>query len=203
MNANKQSFASLGLLTALTASLCCITPVLAFIAGVSGMAAAFSWVEPFRPYLIGLTLVVLGFAWYQQLKPRSAEEIACACEGDEKSSFWQSKKFLAIITVLAGGLLFFPSYADVFFPQAEKQVAGVQQSNPLEARLNVQGMTCTGCEAHVKHTALQLDGVTDANASYEQGVARIKFDSSVISLEAIGRAIEEETGYKVSQPQRQ
>jgi len=93
MNANKQSFASLGLLTALTASLCCITPVLAFIAGVSGMAAAFSWVEPFRPYLIGLTLVVLGFAWYQQLKPRSAEEIACACEGDEKSSFWQKKSF--------------------------------------------------------------------------------------------------------------
>ena len=203
MNANKQSFASLGLLTALTASLCCITPVLAFIAGISGMAAAFSWVEPFRPYLIGLTFVVLGFAWYQQLKPRSTEEIACACEGDEKSSFWQSKKFLAIITVVAGGLVVFPTYADVFFPKAQKQVSGVQRSNTLEARLNVQGMTCTGCEAHVKHTALRLDGVIDANASYEQGVARIKFDPSVISLEAIGQAIEEETGYEVSQPQKQ
>ena len=54
-----------GLLTAITASLCCITPVLALIAGTSGIASTFSWIEPFRPYLIGLTILVLGFAWYQ------------------------------------------------------------------------------------------------------------------------------------------
>ena len=57
-----------GLLTAITASLCCITPVLALIAGTSGIASTFSWIEPFRPYLIGLTILVLGFAWYQKLK---------------------------------------------------------------------------------------------------------------------------------------
>ena len=51
-----------GLLTAITASLCCITPVLALIAGTSGIASTFSWIEPFRPYLIGLTILVLGFA---------------------------------------------------------------------------------------------------------------------------------------------
>ena len=59
-----------GLLTAITASLCCITPVLALIAGTSGIASTFSWIEPFRPYLIGLTILVLAFAWYQKLKPQ-------------------------------------------------------------------------------------------------------------------------------------
>lgn len=54
-----------GLLTAIAASLCCITPVLALVAGTSGLASTFSWLEPFRPYFIGLTILVLGFAWYQ------------------------------------------------------------------------------------------------------------------------------------------
>jgi len=59
-----------GLLTAIAASLCCITPVLALIAGTSGLASTFSWLEPFRPYFIGLTILVLGFAWYQKLLPK-------------------------------------------------------------------------------------------------------------------------------------
>jgi len=40
------------------------------IAGTSGLASTFSWLEPFRPYFIGLTILVLGFAWYQKLKPK-------------------------------------------------------------------------------------------------------------------------------------
>ncbi|MDZ7646572.1 MAG: hypothetical protein U5K54_05000 [Cytophagales bacterium] len=46
----------------------CITPVLALISGVGGIAATFSWLEPVRPYLIGITTLVLGFAWYQELE---------------------------------------------------------------------------------------------------------------------------------------
>ena len=42
-----------GLLTAIAASLCCITPVLTLIAGTSGLASTFYWLEPFRPYFIG------------------------------------------------------------------------------------------------------------------------------------------------------
>ncbi|MEJ7680346.1 MAG: hypothetical protein WKG06_21325 [Segetibacter sp.] len=41
------------------ASLCCITPVIALLAGSSSIAANFSWIEPARPYLIGLSIAVL------------------------------------------------------------------------------------------------------------------------------------------------
>ena len=88
-----------GLLTAFAASLCCITPVLALIAGTSGLASSFSWLEPFRSYFIGLTILVLGFAWYQKLKPK--KEIDCNCETDTKPKFVQSKKFLGIVTAFA------------------------------------------------------------------------------------------------------
>ena len=102
-----------GLLTAVAASLCCITPVLAFLGGASGLASSFSWIEPYRPYLIGLTIAVFAFAWYQKLKPQ--KQIDCDCEADNKKSFWQSKSFLAIVTIIAGLLIAFPYYAKIFY----------------------------------------------------------------------------------------
>jgi len=96
-------FAGAGLLTAIAASVCCITPVLALISGTGGIASSFVWMEPLRPYLIGFTILVLAFAWYQKLKKRAIEEIQCDCETDDlpagkagKPSFWQSKKFLVL-----------------------------------------------------------------------------------------------------------
>jgi hypothetical protein len=49
---NEKGILGAGLFSAITASLCYVTPVLALVAGTSGMAATFSWIEPFRPYLI-------------------------------------------------------------------------------------------------------------------------------------------------------
>lgn len=80
-----------GLLTAIAASLCCITPVLALVAGTSGLASTFSWLEPARPYFIGLTILVLGFAWYQKLKPK--KQIDCNCETEENQNLFNPKCF--------------------------------------------------------------------------------------------------------------
>ncbi|RYE48387.1 MAG: heavy metal transporter, partial [Sphingobacteriales bacterium] len=40
------TYTSAGLLSAFAASLCCITPVIALLAGSSSIAANFSWIEP-------------------------------------------------------------------------------------------------------------------------------------------------------------
>ena len=103
---NNNKLISTSIITAIAASLCCVTPVLALIAGTSGIASTFSWLEPFRPYLIGLTVLVLGFAWYQKLKPQ--KEIDCECETDEKPKFLQSKTFLGMGTAGARRRLAFP-----------------------------------------------------------------------------------------------
>lgn len=57
------------MIAALMSSLCCITPVLALIAGTSGLASTFSWLDPARPFFVGITVMVLSFAWYQKLLP--------------------------------------------------------------------------------------------------------------------------------------
>ena len=74
------TFTGAGVLTAIAASLCCITPVIALLAGGSSVAANFSWIEPARPYLIGLSIAVLTFAWYLKLKPTKTNDMDCNCE---------------------------------------------------------------------------------------------------------------------------
>ncbi len=194
-NKQSNSIALTSLLTAISASLCCITPVLALIAGSTGIAATFSWVEPFRPWLIGFTVVVLAFAWYQKLRPRTTEEIECACEEDEQPSFWQSKKFLALITVFATIMLAFPNYANAFYPETNLSTVGVtNQQTTYE--FNIKGMTCTGCEEHVKMEIGKLPGISTLEVSYERANAIVTFDNSLIDIEQVTAAIEK-TGYKV------
>ncbi|MFN3839775.1 MAG: mercuric transport protein MerTP [Cyclobacteriaceae bacterium] len=195
MNTQKEKGWLLGLLAAVAASLCCITPVLALISGVGGIASTFSWIEPARPYLISATVLVLGFAWYQKLKPRTPEEIACACETDEKPSFWQSKKFLGIVTVLAVALMAFPNYAHIFYPKPN-QVAANPEAAIHKVRFLVSGMTCTGCEEHVKHALNAVDGVIESEASYEAGTASAKYDTAKTSVNALKEVINA-TGYRV------
>lgn len=190
--------ASAGLFAAIVASLCCITPVFSLLAGIGGIAATFSWMEPFRPYLIALTIGVLAFAWYQKLKPRTKEEIDCACETDEKPSFWQSKKFLGIVTAFAALMLAFPYYSGAFFPDNNTaKTIIVKESDVVEASLAIEGMTCTSCEHSVNYALTGSVGVIEASSSYESGTASVKFDQSKISIDELADKVEEATGYKV------
>ena len=184
-----------GLLTAIAASLCCITPVLALIAGTSGLASTFSWLEPFRPYFIGLTILVLGFSWYQKLKPK--KQIDCHCESEEKPKFIQSKMFLGILTAFAIVMLAFPYYAHIFYPKTEKQVIVVDKSNVQTVEFTISGMTCASCEEHVNHEVNKLSGIIKSTASFENENAIVEFDNSKTNIAEIEKAING-TGYSVT-----
>lgn len=194
ITSNQGAFA--GLFSAIVASLCCITPVLALFSGATGIASTFSWIEPYRPILIGLTLLILGFAWYQKLKPRP-QDIDCACE-DEKPKFIQSKTFLFLVTIFAGVMLAFPYYSHLFYPNTsvDKQVVYVSENNVGELNYSIQGMTCAGCEAHIEHEVNQLEGILEVDANYETSSALVKYDKGKVTPDEIAIAIGK-TGYKI------
>lgn len=194
-NANK--WAGAGVMTAIVASLCCITPVLAMIAGTGGIAASFSWLEPSRIYITGITVIILGFAWYLKLRPRIPEEIQCTCEEDAKSSFWQSKMFLGMVTVLTAILLAFPYYSDVFYPETKKEVSITTPGAIQTLQLNIKGLTCEACDSHVAHAAMGVEGVIEASADFRNGKAVIKFNHTKTTEDQIIKTIDA-TGYKVT-----
>ncbi len=185
-----------GLLTAISASLCCITPVLALITGTSGVASTFSWIAPFRPYLIGMTILVLGFGWYQKLK---APEISdCECETDETPHFFQSKSFLGIITATAIMMLAFPYFSNNFYGNTEKAISEINKSDLQSTLFRVSGMTCISCEEHIYHSVNKLNGIVNTQVLYENKMVIIEFDKTKTktNVNEIEKAINA-TGYKV------
>lgn len=190
---------SVGIFAAIAASLCCITPLLALLAGASGAASSLSWLEPARPYLIGLAIAALAFAWYKTLSKKQNAE--CGPDGAcvvEKKSFIASRTFLTIITIAAVVLMAFPYYGHIFYPKQEKQNVVVVESNNIQtASFQIKGMTCGSCEVSVNNELSKVQGLIDANTMYAKGVSIVKFDKTKASVEQLKDAIAK-TGYEVS-----
>ncbi len=130
------------------ASLCCITPVLAVVAGSSTLASSFSWLAPYHNYLVAFTALVLLYAWYDKLKPSNT--LDCAC--DTKQSFFSGKTFLALVTLFSVIMLSFPLWGDKVFNAAPSAVScttgtcesEVSQKKKVKINLNKQsnGSAC-------------------------------------------------------------
>ncbi len=186
---------SASILSAFAASICCITPVIALIAGSSSVGANVSWLEPARPYLIVLSIILLSFAWYQKLKPAKPNDIDCNCDTKKKSTFLQSKLFLGIVTVFAILMLTFPLYAKIFYHKAKVQTTLIVDDKQ-QAKFTLQGMTCEGCEEHVNNELSKVNGVIDYKTSYATNSSLVTFDKSKVDVKAIETAINK-TGYTV------
>jgi mercuric ion transport protein len=177
-----------GLFSAFTASLCCITPILSLFAGTSGLVSSVSWLGAFRPYFIGLSLLILGLAWYRQLQPKS--QLDCECETEEKPKFMQSKLFLGLVTVFVGLTLSFPVYAHIFYPKTEKSSLVVDESILGTVEFAVKGMTCKGCADHITRELDKVSGQISNSVSYPQETAIITFDQTKTSQEELQELIQ-------------
>ena len=187
------------IVTAVLASLCCITPVLAVLGGLSGIATTFSFLEPLRPFFIAFTAIVLGYALYKAYKPKKQNDIDCACEIDgaeNKKSFINSKAFLWMITGISVLLITFPYYSKAFFP-AKDNVVIVQSNNIVKAKMEIEGMTCTGCEESINYALKNEPGVISATSSYKTGIAYVEYDKTKVKPEQLKKVVEENVGYKV------
>ncbi len=185
-----------GVLSAISASLCCITPVVSLLAGSSSIAANFSWIEPARPYLIGLSITALAFAWYLKFKPQKKNNADCDCETPKQLSFFQSTIFLGIVTVFTLLMMAFPLYAKVFYSAPHKKAAVVAADNKQQVRFTIDGMTCAACAAHVDNELSKLKGVTGYTTSYTDKSSIITFNPSNVDVKTIETAIHK-TGYTV------
>lgn len=193
-----KAVASVGIFAAFAASLCCITPLLALLAGASGAALSLLWLEPVRPFLIGLAIATLGFAWYRLLTTK--ERTACGSDRTcavKKKSFPASKTFLGIITITAIALITFPHYADKFYPKVEKQNGVmVEIGNINTASFNIRGMSCKACEDEVNNELHKVAGVIDAKTIYNKGTSVVRYDKSKATVEQLKNAIAQ-TGYQI------
>lgn len=179
-----------GILTAFMTSLCCITPLFAVLAGATGFASTFSWLMPFKPYLIAISVFALSFAWYQKLRPANTN-VHCNCEHQGRTSFIKSRKFLGVITVFAALMLSFSSYSSMFYP-AKEQVGYPADGESIQLMIQVEGMSCAGCEGLIEHEVSKLDGIQFVQASFKNHNVSVEHNSLatdeeiLVAIESLG-----------------
>ena len=144
---NKKIITVLG--ATIAASLCCITPILAVLAGSTTLASSFSWLAPYHNYLVGFTILVLLYAWHDKLKPSKG----LACECDTKESFFSGKMFLAIVTIFSVIMLTFPQWGDKVFDEA-------CSTGSCDSTINTK--------KELKAPACEADTACDTNKSFKQ-----------------------------------
>ncbi len=83
---------------------------------------------------------------------------------------------------------------------SEEEARPVTQTSPenlVKISLDVEGMTCAGCEGAVVSSLKNIEGVTEASASHQTGKTEVQFDRTLVSEEEMAEAIASR-GYRVT-----
>lgn len=179
-------------IAALSASSCCIPPLIALIAGVGGASSSLSWVEPFRPYLIGFAIIALGYVWYAHLKPKKADD--CGCE-IVRPKFYQTRGFFVGMSIFAIMSITLPYYLGIFYYDNAQEVVVSNKEDLIKTTIDIEGMTCDACQDHVDHAINELVGIVSVTTSYSLENTVVEFDKTKTDTKEIQNTINS-TGYK-------
>ncbi len=190
---NKKASIGTAVFSAVSLKLCCWGPLLLTgVAGVSGSSAYFSWLIVYKPYLLAIAFLSLGYAFYQVYTPKKND---CNCEAD-KTLFFKSKLYIWLVATFVVLMTIISYFPQLFHQAQQKEFIIVEQSNIETIKLNIDGMTCSGCEENINHFVNKLDGVIETQTSYEKGTSEIKFDKTKTNLGEIEGVIKSK-GYVI------
>lgn len=181
--------------SAIIASACCWLPLALLAVGVSAVGIA-ATLATYRPLFIVVTFGFLAATFYFTYRPKKAASEAghgCCppepadgaggdddcCASAQKSRFSMmpmNKVMLWVVTVLAVAFLLFPHYVGAILGTSGGR--DVVTRDMQRAVLQIEGMTCEGCEAVAEKAIGTVPGVLIVEANHEEGQAVIGIDES-------------------------
>jgi len=188
---------------AIASSLCCVLPLAAVVFGLGAFGAASAF-ETLRPYFLVLAFAALAFSFYRVYFRREecAEGDACATKPVSKIN--QLFLWAGVLVILTFALApYYTGYLAAATYQPQQSLAAPEMPAVAETEsqadktvvIDVEGMTCEGCAAHINETLKKLNGVVSAEANYPKKNVKVVFNPKQITLEQIKKAIGE-IGYK-------
>jgi copper chaperone CopZ len=82
--------------------------------------------------------------------------------------------------------------------QAKETTEEVVMANVQKVEINIEGMSCMGCENTIQETILAFDGVYSTKADHEKGIAVLEFDSTKVDVANVKLAIND-LGYEATE----
>lgn len=156
----------IGLASVVTASACCGIPLLLALLGVGGLGlgkvlgAAHGFLS-----LLGFALVGVGFFFYFR------EKKVCRAAG---CAMPNRRRTLAVLIAAAFFVIGFTAWGSGLFSKA-----GGNMSFEPDVVLEVSGMTCEGCAAHVRSVLTKVPGVREAEVRLKEGKAYVDTEGGV------------------------
>ena len=188
------------IIAAVTASVCCVGPLVLVALGVSGAwIGSLTILEPLRPIFTVLTLGFLAFAFYRVYRKPKVQE---ACEPGSYCAHPQSrtinKTVLWVATVGILALLAFPYVTPRLFASAPLE----QPRETTKVVLAVENMHCDACPITVRQRLLQVAGVVGATVTIEPPEAVVVYDPTRVSPDDLTQATAN-VGYPSSVKERE
>jgi copper chaperone CopZ len=192
MKALQRATLGSSVLAAITASLCCIGPLVGLVLGASGFAASAVF-EKWRPVFLVVTVALLGLAWYLTYRnPKAACEEACATKLVSK---W-NKVVLRFATAFVLIAAAFPSLSSAILRATQSNIpVAAADGNSAVLKVKIPSMDCAACALNIQSVLKRQAGVQLAQVSFDTKEAVVQYDATKISSENIIAAIDQ-TGFK-------
>ena len=182
------------LIAAFLASACCIGPLLLGTLGLGTLGFA-SALAPLRPWLLGVTGVLLVLGFYFSYRPQRAKACAPGEGCATASSRTRQRVVLWISAVLALAVATYPGWGAR--PAASRPASASVAGATTLVILDVRGMTCDACAGEIEHELLRVPGVAQADVSFEQRRAEVRWSSSDAKVDPLLAAVEK-AGYQAT-----
>lgn len=182
----------IGILSAITASICCIGPLILIALGLGslGLGAVlgkYHWVF----LTVGVFLIL--FSWKRYFREKERCNIK-KCRMENKK-LTLTTLIMATIVVLSFVGLNFYTYTGASVNV--NQIAHIAGSGTII--IPVEGMTCFTCEVTISSALKKIDGVATVKASAKKGDVKVIYDPKKTNISKLIEIINK-TGYKASLP---
>ena len=189
------------LLAAITASLCCIGPLVAVVLGAGGFAASAVF-EKWRPVFLGVTFALLALAWYLTYRKPKAD-----CEEGSTCATKPVAKWNKVVLWFATGVVLvtaaFPSLSSAILRGTQSNApVVVTDANSAVLKVKIPSMDCAACALNIQSVLKKQAGVQQAQVSFDTKEAVVQYDATKLSPQDITATIDQ-TGFKAEPADKQ
>ena len=178
-----------GILSALTASICCLGPLLLIALGLGGLGLG-AVLGKYHGYFILGAAFFLSFAWRRFFREKNSCESA-HCEMEGKKMTRNVLSFATAVVLTFAGLN--------LYTFAKGGLEDSIVSSGAQVSIPVEGMSCFTCELAVESAVRKLPGIHQVKASAKDKMAWVHYNPQETSLDHIVEAINR-TGYQAAKP---
>ena len=188
-------------IAAVAASLCCILPVLATLAGAGAIAAGAVF-DRWRPYLLGLTGLLLAGGFFLAWRDRKKARVPGSLCATKPMGRWNSIA-LGILAASVVALAAFPYYSGAVARLVVRQpgpAPAVASADLSTVSFQVPDMDCPACAVALSAAFRKLPGVVDAKLDVDSRKAVVTFDRSAENVAVLKKVITDAGFHIASEP---